>query len=162
PPFVGETILDRSTAHRARPAPRHRVLRPDVPTALDELYQEMMAKQPADRPASMTEVLDRLESCQAAVPGVSPSTETDVRARAQPMSSGGGRSKKRTAAPRDGRDAPISTQRDEAEGSPIGPEFSLEGLGIDVRPRSASRPSTRSPTDRAIRVPLAEAVGSSP
>ena len=71
-PFVGETLCDRLTAHRDRPAPGLQVLRPDVPSALEETYQSMMAKRPDDRPASMTEVLARLASCKGVVPSSAP------------------------------------------------------------------------------------------
>jgi hypothetical protein len=61
-PFVAETLGDRVAAHRDRPAPDLRILRPDVPSALAATYQRMMAKRPEDRPASMTEVIGLLES----------------------------------------------------------------------------------------------------
>ena len=60
-PFVGETVLKRLMAHQERPAPLLRATRPDVPAALEDAFQKMMAKRPADRPASMTEVIALLE-----------------------------------------------------------------------------------------------------
>ncbi len=56
-PFVAETVLKRLMAHLERPAPSLRAARPDVPTPLEQAYQKMMAKRPADRPASMTAVI---------------------------------------------------------------------------------------------------------
>jgi serine/threonine protein kinase len=63
PPFEGATPLNRLIAHQHTPAPSLRDKRPDVPEALDAVYQAMMAKRPDDRPDSMTEVLARLEVC---------------------------------------------------------------------------------------------------
>jgi serine/threonine protein kinase/CubicO group peptidase (beta-lactamase class C family) len=61
-PFPGDTVLKRLMAHMERPAPSLRTFRPDVPVALDAAYQRMMAKQPDDRPASMTEVIELLQA----------------------------------------------------------------------------------------------------
>ena len=65
-PFVGETVLKRLMAHQERPAPPLRGARPDAPAALEDAFQQMMAKRPADRPESMTAVIALLESCKAA------------------------------------------------------------------------------------------------
>jgi serine/threonine protein kinase len=155
-PFAGATLPERLMAHREQAAPRLLVLRPDAPTALEELFQRMMAKQPADRPDSMTEVISVLESCKGLTAEVSPTKAAVPREPSGPAVSREARSKKRSSASKDGRDAPIFTQGDESEGLPVGPEFSLEGLGIDVRPRTASNPPASPLIDRAIRIPLAE------
>jgi Domain of Unknown Function (DUF1080) len=112
--------------------------------ALGELFHRMMAKRPADRPASMAEVIDVLESCKGAVAEVS-----------GPAASGEARSKGRSSTPKDGRDAPTFTRGDDTGGLPVGPEFSLEGLGIDDRPRAPSTPAPGPPPHRAIRHPFA-------
>jgi serine/threonine protein kinase len=156
-PFAGPTLPERLMAHQQQPIPRLLVLRPDAPTALEELFQRMMAKQPADRPASMTEVIDVLESCEGAVAEVSPTRTALPHEPSRPTAPSEARSKKQSSAPTDGRDAPTFTQGDESEGLPVGPEFSLEGLGIDVRPRTAPTPSASPPIDRAIRIPVAGA-----
>jgi serine/threonine protein kinase len=66
PPYGGASLMQRLLAHRDRPVPSVRARRPDVPAALDELLREMMAKDPKDRPASMAELIGRLEACKAA------------------------------------------------------------------------------------------------
>ena len=43
-PFGGETMIKRLLAHQERPAPTLFSARPDVPPALEEAYQKMMAK----------------------------------------------------------------------------------------------------------------------
>ena len=65
-PFVGETILKRLMAHQERPAPLLRAARPEMPAALEDAFQKMMAKRPADRPPSMTAVIALLEACRTA------------------------------------------------------------------------------------------------
>ncbi len=71
-PFDGPTVLSRLMAHQERAPTSLPAMRSDVPRAVDAVYQKMMAKQPADRFASMTEVITRLEACR------SPSTATDA------------------------------------------------------------------------------------
>lgn len=60
PPYEGETILDRLIAHRNDPVPSVRTVRRDVPRAIDRLLRQMLAKEPADRPADMRTVRDTL------------------------------------------------------------------------------------------------------
>ena len=63
-PFDGPNVLARLMAHQ-EPAPASLLAaRPDVPKAIDAVYQKMMAKKAADRPASMSEVIERLEACR--------------------------------------------------------------------------------------------------
>ena len=57
PPFEGDSVLKRLMAHQERPAPSLRAARPDVPARLEAAYLKMMAKRPADRPESMSEVV---------------------------------------------------------------------------------------------------------
>ena len=49
-PFEGESPTDKLIKHITEPPPSLRVLRPEVPPALDMLVQAMMAKRPDDRP----------------------------------------------------------------------------------------------------------------
>lgn len=65
-PYEADTPTKRMLAHRNQPVPSLRSARPDVPEALEELFQRMLAKAPADRPQSMSEVIAALED----VPGV--------------------------------------------------------------------------------------------
>ncbi len=64
PPFPGDTLLKRLMAHQERPAPSLQAARPEVPDAIEAIYQKMMAKRPDDRPQSMTEVVEALEACR--------------------------------------------------------------------------------------------------
>jgi hypothetical protein len=161
-PFVGDTILERLTAHRDRPAPILRVLRPDAPTALEETYQKMLAKRPTGRPASMTEVISLLESSRAAVAAGPPSKRAVPQDPPERTASGDGRRKGRSSAQIAGRDAPVFAQGDEADGLPIGPEFSLEGLGIDVHSQDAPVAAPGPPIKRAIELRSAESARPAP
>ncbi|HEY5311762.1 MAG TPA: serine/threonine-protein kinase, partial [Pirellulales bacterium] len=62
PPFEGDTMMARLVAHRDAPIPSLRKLRPDVPAALESLFQHMLAKRPEDRPQTMTEIIATLET----------------------------------------------------------------------------------------------------
>lgn len=57
--------MQRLLAHREKPIPSLRKARPDVPPALDTLFQKMLAKDPANRPSSMTDVVEALEGCKS-------------------------------------------------------------------------------------------------
>jgi serine/threonine protein kinase len=67
PVFAGETTEAKLLAHRNEPAPSLRAARPDAPESLDRLFQRMLAKQPADRPATMDDVMAELEGCLQAI-----------------------------------------------------------------------------------------------
>jgi serine/threonine protein kinase len=69
PPFEGDSLIKKLMAHQNRPAPSLHSARSDVPAALEVAYQAMMAKNPADRPQSMSAVIWLLESCQSADAG---------------------------------------------------------------------------------------------
>lgn len=61
-PFPGDTIMQRLLGHRERPVPSLAEARPEVPPALDALFRRMLAKDPAERPQSMAEVIALLEA----------------------------------------------------------------------------------------------------
>lgn len=67
PPFTGSPseVLRK---HLAEPAPDPRSLRRDIPDALARLLRELMAKDPAARPASAAVVLERLDALHDASP----------------------------------------------------------------------------------------------
>jgi tRNA A-37 threonylcarbamoyl transferase component Bud32 len=69
PPFVRKGPAQVIVAHLHEPAPRASSLAPSVPSALDELVAQMMAKDPSQRPQAMTDVLARLAEPAAAAPG---------------------------------------------------------------------------------------------
>lgn len=62
PPYSGETMMERLLAHREQDTPSLRDRRNDVPAELDAIFQRLLAKQPDERFASMTDVVEALES----------------------------------------------------------------------------------------------------
>lgn len=62
PPYRGETPMQTLVAHREQSVPSLRETRSEVDAELDALLRRMLAKQPTDRPQSMTEVCAALES----------------------------------------------------------------------------------------------------
>ena len=146
-PFPEETVLKRLVAHMERAAPSLRAARADVPPALDAAYQRLMAKPPADRPASMTEVIALLETAKTtpvtvpatahARPGSKPDLLIFDEARL-----------KRAGTAKANDDPLIFAPPKEAEVLRVFAELSLEDLVMDVRPgpprfpaRYARRPS---------------------
>ncbi len=127
PPFEDETVLKRLMAHQNRPAPSLRARRPEIPAALESIYQAMMAKRPGDRPQAMTEVIAALEACRS-----SPGDAAEARATLKDFA---GRALKR-AAPRPrtrGTKASIFAQRRESDGMTFDPDLRLEDLVMDYR-----------------------------
>lgn len=62
PPYPGGDITEKLTKHARNPPPDILAVRPDLPPALATLLVRMMAKQPADRFASYSELLSALSS----------------------------------------------------------------------------------------------------
>ena len=63
--YQRDTIVSAVMAHQSAPIPSLLDERPDVPSALNDLFQHMVAKRPEERPATMSEVvavLERLDS----------------------------------------------------------------------------------------------------
>ena len=61
--YGGETLVEKIMAHRDQPIPSLRADRKDVSRALDETFRAMVAKTPALRQKSMTQVIEELERC---------------------------------------------------------------------------------------------------
>lgn len=70
PAYEGDTLVEKILAHREKPIPYLTDTRREVPAALDAIFRKMVAKNPKDRPQSMTEVLAELSKCVAKVSGV--------------------------------------------------------------------------------------------
>jgi formylglycine-generating enzyme required for sulfatase activity/serine/threonine protein kinase len=68
PPFMRPTTIEVVLAHRNDPAPSLCKVRDDVPLALDEIFQKMVAKRPDDRYQSTEELIVDLEDI-GRVPG---------------------------------------------------------------------------------------------
>jgi serine/threonine-protein kinase len=62
PPFVGEGAGDLIVAHVSEPAPELTALVPSAPGPLGALTKAMLAKNPADRPQSMNDVVRHIEA----------------------------------------------------------------------------------------------------
>ncbi|NLW49702.1 MAG: serine/threonine protein kinase [Candidatus Brocadiaceae bacterium] len=60
PPYAGRTAAEVAAAHRAGPAPDALVLRPDVPEAVAAFVHRLMARDPAERPATPAQALEEL------------------------------------------------------------------------------------------------------
>jgi serine/threonine protein kinase len=60
PPFTGDNPLTVLWQHQHEPAPSVASLRPDIPADVEALITRLLAKNPADRPATATEVRDQL------------------------------------------------------------------------------------------------------
>jgi len=61
PPFVSEAPGDILMAHIMQPAPALSTLQPDVPPPIEALVAQMLAKDPADRPQSMADIVAAAE-----------------------------------------------------------------------------------------------------
>jgi serine/threonine protein kinase/tetratricopeptide (TPR) repeat protein len=156
-PFPADTILKRLMAHQERPAPKLRTACPDVPPALELAFQKMMAKQPSERPATMTEVVALLGTCQAAaaeakVVGLEASkSRYDLKVFDEPL---------KHARPAKTQLEPANIDlREAAKKSKSDDELRLEDLDIDVRSEppvaralASPRSAKTSPQKRTIAV----------
>jgi serine/threonine protein kinase len=64
PPYGGDTMVKRILAHRSDSIPSLREARPTISLELDAVFQQMVAKQPDLRYASMGDVIRSLLSCK--------------------------------------------------------------------------------------------------
>ncbi|MBS0203432.1 MAG: protein kinase [Planctomycetes bacterium] len=62
--YEGDSLMARLLAHRDQPIPSLRAVRDDVPESLDHVFQKLVAKKPADRYQTATEVLVDLQACR--------------------------------------------------------------------------------------------------
>ena len=129
PPFDAPNVLKALMAHQERPAPSLQAARRDVPEALEEIYQAMMAKKPRDRPSSMAEVVRRLEASRV------PWKEAMKKHRVEPEGKDLAEEAVKRASPRTskGRDASIFARHDDSAGLHIETDLSFEDLVMDFR-----------------------------
>jgi serine/threonine protein kinase len=67
PPYQADTMMKKLLAHRTCEIPSLAEKRPDVPKQLDDVFREMVAKDPDDRFQSMTAVIAALEVCRTSL-----------------------------------------------------------------------------------------------
>jgi CheY-like chemotaxis protein len=65
PPYEGPSLMAIMLKHREAPLPSLCAARPEVPSALDQVFQRMVAKAPTDRFATMAEVVTALSAVAA-------------------------------------------------------------------------------------------------
>jgi serine/threonine protein kinase len=63
PPYEGKGPTMQIVAHSTKPVPSLRVARPEVPEALDRVFEKMLAKNPDERFTSMHDVVRELKTC---------------------------------------------------------------------------------------------------
>ena len=70
PPYTAGSLMGLMLQHRDGKIPNLRAARPEVPLALVAVFERMVAKAAADRPASMTDVLRSMETLKPQVKGL--------------------------------------------------------------------------------------------
>ena len=153
-PFPGETVLKRLIAHMERTPPCLRDRRPESPQALEDTYQRMLAKRPADRPATMTEVIALLEAARTAplsagrpVQAAPPKSKAELKVFDEPR-------QKRPGTPQPKTEPSIFARPTEAEGLGINADLNLEDLIMDVRSEPRPEPLPRRARPMAGAQPL--------
>jgi serine/threonine protein kinase len=76
PPYSGRTWSEMYLAHRQAPIPSLKAVRPSVPDYLEDLFRQMLAKDPGDRPRTMAEVNAKIELALGELRAKSPSSQT--------------------------------------------------------------------------------------
>jgi serine/threonine protein kinase len=67
PPYAAGSLMGLMLQHRDAPIPSLSAVRHDVPRALVSLFEQMIAKQPSDRPQSMDDVIRLLDALKPQV-----------------------------------------------------------------------------------------------
>jgi serine/threonine-protein kinase len=65
--YPADSLMAKLWAHREKPIPSLCASRPDVSEKVDAVFRKLVAKQPQNRPPSMTEVVQLLEACRAEI-----------------------------------------------------------------------------------------------
>lgn len=68
PPYGGDSLFKKLSAHQTQPIPQLQTVRPDVPESLAKAFEKMLAKRPEDRIGFMGDVVTLLEERPAAGP----------------------------------------------------------------------------------------------
>jgi serine/threonine protein kinase len=85
PPYQGESLMATMFKHRLAPIPSLTEACPEAPVALDAVFRRMMAKEPADRFQTMTEVVEALETIERDLDGGARSVPLETTGRAEPV-----------------------------------------------------------------------------
>jgi serine/threonine protein kinase len=67
-PYAAKNAVMKAIAHAQSPIPPLRAIRPDAPEALESVYQKMVAKKPAERYQTMSDVVAALDACGSGQP----------------------------------------------------------------------------------------------
>jgi tetratricopeptide (TPR) repeat protein/tRNA A-37 threonylcarbamoyl transferase component Bud32 len=135
-PFPAPTVLKRIMAHQREPVPKLRAARPDAPIKLESVFQKMLAKEPADRPAAMGELIELLHPCRLAAASVAATrTASGDRVAGAPAQTAtlAEAALKRTAIQEVERGAAIPRPRSQTGAPRIDQELRFEDLAMDVR-----------------------------
>ena len=73
-PFQADTFVEAFTKHMTEPPPLVRTLAPGMPVQLEKLIDQLLAKKPEDRPATMREIADRFGALGAGQPLITDAT----------------------------------------------------------------------------------------
>ena len=87
-PFPGGSLTDKLLRHQMEPPPSVRTRRPEVPEPLARVIDRLLAKRPADRyqtPTELIAALDLVASGKSAVPSISGSSERTLTLVANPF-----------------------------------------------------------------------------
>ena len=105
-PYTGDNFLSVAMKHVNDPVPSVLDTRPDAPIRLASLIERCLAKQPADRPASMDEVVSELEAVRAELDARADGEGTMIMRKPAVVATRPPR-QKRQRAPRQGRRVPV-------------------------------------------------------
>jgi serine/threonine-protein kinase len=145
PPFSGETAVDLLLLHTTEPPPPMSRVCPDLPTELDAPVLAMLAKKPADRPASAGAAVAALvERARAASRDAAP------------------RDTVRLAAPDATRPSEVATARTLVAADAPAAQASPATLVLTPPPPSPGAPRLPSPEAPSARAPLAATLLAAP
>lgn len=149
--FAGETVVEKLMAHQTLPIPSLTAVRPDVPAALQQVFERMVAKKPDERWQTMAEVEAALAGLEGPAPSgaTQPKPEVDSQLNAFFQSLPGKKpattpTKTATAAPPDGPAATVSLNSPQVTTDPVS-ERTIHSAREATRRPSGARPKDKLP-----------------
>ncbi|OWU64407.1 MAG: hypothetical protein CBB60_009970, partial [Armatimonadetes bacterium Cent15-Ar3] len=133
--YDGDTLMSKLLAHRDSPIPSLREFNNEVPESIDQVFRKMVAKNPADRYQTMTEVIRDLETCQTgSAPHVAmPSAPDDLNLQSFLSNLGGSSSSTSMAATKRNQTAVTGVRV-----NPVAEATLLNGsIGVDTDPQTS-------------------------